>query len=379
MSCIASTSRPIPIASRTSHNGPLEIAWTVIPALDSCRDRGALVSPAGGAAHHSGARHDAEGDGLAVALELRLSENRRRLFVQFPHQGGQGPEARGHPPSVRRQRRLCARSAKWSRVDVVSQDVIHSFSMPSFGVKIDAVPGRLNKTWFKADQEGVFYGQCSNICGIDHAFMPIEIHVLSQDAYQAWLEGAKKQFARADGVDLAQTTLRQTLTALKRRPRESSFGADSMTSVSDFTHAEAHAHDEHGQSTAIRPGGADTCTRPITRTSARSIWSSRSAPALLGMLLSIAIRAELMFPGSPGLSDDLGDPDRRRFGRRRQEHVQRVLYQPRAHHDLLHGDAGDDGRLRQLDGAAFDRRARHGVPADEQPVVLDAGGLVRAC
>ena len=92
-------------------------------------------------------------------------------------------------------------------VDVVSQDVIHSFSMPSFGIKIDAVPGRLNKTWFKADKEGVFYGQCSNICGIDHAFMPIEIHVLGQDAYNAWLEGAKKQFAHADGVDLAQTTL----------------------------------------------------------------------------------------------------------------------------------------------------------------------------
>jgi cytochrome c oxidase subunit 2 len=92
-------------------------------------------------------------------------------------------------------------------VDVVSQDVIHSFSMPSFGIKIDAVPGRLNKTWFKADHEGVFYGQCSNICGIDHAFMPIEIHVVSQDAYQAWLEGARKQFANADGVDVAQTSL----------------------------------------------------------------------------------------------------------------------------------------------------------------------------
>ena len=73
-------------------------------------------------------------------------------------------------------------------LDVVSQDVIHSFSIPSFGVKIDAVPGRLNKSWFKAEQEGVFYGQCSNICGIDHAFMPIEFHVVSQKDYDAWLE-----------------------------------------------------------------------------------------------------------------------------------------------------------------------------------------------
>ena len=89
-------------------------------------------------------------------------------------------------------------------VDVTSQDVIHSFSVPSFGVKIDAIPGRLNKAWFKAEQEGVFHGQCSNICGIDHAFMPVEIHVVSEGAYQAWLADAKKQFAHADGVDLAE-------------------------------------------------------------------------------------------------------------------------------------------------------------------------------
>ena len=104
-------------------------------------------------------------------------------------------------------------------VDVVSQDVIHSFSMPSFGIKIDAVPGRLNKTWFKADHEGVFYGQCSNICGIDHAFMPIEIHVVSQDAYQAWLEAAKKQFANGRRRRRRADVSCQTLTALRRRKR----------------------------------------------------------------------------------------------------------------------------------------------------------------
>jgi cytochrome c oxidase subunit 2 len=82
-------------------------------------------------------------------------------------------------------------------VDVTSQDVIHSFSVPSFGVKIDAIPGRLNKTWFKADHEGMFYGQCSNICGIDHAFMPINVRVVSQSDYDAWLVEAKKQFASA--------------------------------------------------------------------------------------------------------------------------------------------------------------------------------------
>ena len=88
-------------------------------------------------------------------------------------------------------------------VDVTSQDVIHSFSVPSFGIKIDAIPGRLNKTWFKADKEGMFYGQCSNICGIDHAFMPINVRVLSQADYEAWLAQAKKQFAVSDQIDVA--------------------------------------------------------------------------------------------------------------------------------------------------------------------------------
>ena len=92
-------------------------------------------------------------------------------------------------------------------VDVTSQDVIHSFSVPSFGVKIDAIPGRLNKSWFKAEHEGMFYGQCSNICGIDHAFMPINVRVVSQPDYEAWLVEAKKQFAVLDRVDVAAAPL----------------------------------------------------------------------------------------------------------------------------------------------------------------------------
>ena len=93
---------------------------------------------------------------------------------------------------------------------MVSQDVIHSFSVPSFGIKIDAVPGRLNKTWAKADKVGVFYGQCSNICGINHGYMPIEVHVVSEDDYAKWLMDAKKQFASVgapgasmDAIDLS--------------------------------------------------------------------------------------------------------------------------------------------------------------------------------
>ena len=191
-----------PVPSRTTHNGPLEIAWTVLPvivlvviAVPSFRlltDQLVIPEPdltikatasqwhwnygypkaAGGFSYDSLIKEDKD----LKPGDIRLLSVDNAAYVPV---------------------------GKVVEVDVVSQDVIHSFSVPSFGVKIDAVPGRLNKAWFKAEQEGVFYGQCSNICGIDHAFMPIEFHVVSQQAYDAWLEQAKKAFASADGVDLA--------------------------------------------------------------------------------------------------------------------------------------------------------------------------------
>ena len=80
-------------------------------------------------------------------------------------------------------------------VDTVGADVIHSWAMPQMGVKMDAVPGRINRTWFKATQTGVFYGQCSELCGARHAYMPIELHVVSEADYAAWLAASKKKFA----------------------------------------------------------------------------------------------------------------------------------------------------------------------------------------
>jgi cytochrome c oxidase subunit 2 len=83
-------------------------------------------------------------------------------------------------------------------VETTGADVIHSWAMPQMGVKMDAVPGRLNHTWFKANQTGVYYGQCSELCGARHAYMPIELHVVSDAEYAAWLAGAKKKFAALD-------------------------------------------------------------------------------------------------------------------------------------------------------------------------------------
>jgi cytochrome c oxidase subunit 2 len=85
------------------------------------------------------------------------------------------------------------------KLEITSADVIHSFIVQSFGTRVDAVPGRNNETWFKADREGVYYGQCSKICGKDHAFMPIAFRVVSDEQYQTWLAAAKKKFASAGG------------------------------------------------------------------------------------------------------------------------------------------------------------------------------------
>ena len=81
------------------------------------------------------------------------------------------------------------------QIDTVGADVIHSWAMPQMGVKMDAVPGRINQTWFKPTQTGVFYGQCSELCGARHAYMPIELHVVSEAEYNGWLADSKKKFA----------------------------------------------------------------------------------------------------------------------------------------------------------------------------------------
>ena len=194
------TANPVP--SRRTHNAVLEFAWTVAPALilviiavPSFRLLAQqLIIP-------------------APDLALKVTASQWHWNYGYPKsEGGFSFDSLyveekdlkpGQPNVITADHELVVPVGKVVELDVVSQDVIHSFSIPSFGVKIDAVPGRLNKSWFKAEREGMFYGQCSNICGIDHAFMPINVRVLSQPDYEAWLAQAKKQFAVSDQVDVA--------------------------------------------------------------------------------------------------------------------------------------------------------------------------------
>ena len=82
------------------------------------------------------------------------------------------------------------------KVLITANDVLHAWALPSFGVKRDAVPGRINETWFKAEKVGTYYGQCSELCGIKHAFMPITVRVVSEEEYNEWLMDAKVKFAK---------------------------------------------------------------------------------------------------------------------------------------------------------------------------------------
>jgi len=91
------------------------------------------------------------------------------------------------------------------RVQVIGADVIHSFAVPSFGIKVDAVPGRLNETWFKATRTGMYYGQCSELCGMNHSFMPIAIRVVSDKDFTEWLAYAKSHYSAQAGPEPTQT------------------------------------------------------------------------------------------------------------------------------------------------------------------------------
>ena len=96
-------------------------------------------------------------------------------------------KAKGLPYLLEANNPMYAPVNKVVEVDVTSNDVIHSWAVPAFGVKIDAIPGALNHTWFKADRTGTFYGQCSQLCGTDHSYMPIEVKVVTQPQFDAWV------------------------------------------------------------------------------------------------------------------------------------------------------------------------------------------------
>jgi cytochrome c oxidase subunit II len=181
-----------PVPSRTTHNTLLEVAWTLIPVM-------ILV----GIAVPSFRLLFEELDVPKAALTIKATGKQWYWSYAYPDNGKFEFDSLlaqdKQPRLLGVDNELVVPVNKVVRVQVTGADVIHSFAVPAFGIKIDAIPGRLNETWFKATKTGMFYGQCSELCGKDHAFMPIAVRVVSDQDFAAWVESAKKKFATLPG------------------------------------------------------------------------------------------------------------------------------------------------------------------------------------
>jgi cytochrome c oxidase subunit II len=184
--------RANPVPSRTTHNTLLEVAWTLIPVL-------ILVT----IAVPSFRLLFLELDVPKADLTIKATGKQWYWSYAYPDNGKFEFDSLlaqdKQPRLLGVDNEMVVPVNKVVRVQTTGADVIHSWAVPSFGVKIDAVPGRLNETWFKATRVGVFYGQCSELCGKDHAYMPIAVRVVSDQDFAAWVEDAKKKFASAPG------------------------------------------------------------------------------------------------------------------------------------------------------------------------------------
>ncbi len=191
--------RKNPVPSKTTHHTLLEVAWTVVPvlilvaiAIPSFRLlRQQLVPPAADVVIK------ATGYSWYWGYEYPEDQGGFKFDSNMVDEASLKP---GQPRLLAADNAMVVPVGKVVRVQVTSADVIHSFALPSFFIKVDAVPGRLNETWFKADKEGVYYGQCSELCGNGHPYMPIEIRVVSEQQYAAWLAEAKQKYASTDST-----------------------------------------------------------------------------------------------------------------------------------------------------------------------------------
>ena len=205
-----------PVPSKTSHNTAIEVVWTLGPvivllflAVPSFQLLTKQLAPT----EEPELTIKATGYQWYWGYEYQVGDkpvSYDSLLLADADRAAAGKEDKAvYPRLLTVDNELIIPVGKHVRVLVTGADVIHAFAMPSFGVKIDAVPGRLNETWFKADREGLFYGQCSELCGKDHAFMPIAVRVVSQDKFDTWLAAAatnvgeanKALIASIDGAD----------------------------------------------------------------------------------------------------------------------------------------------------------------------------------
>jgi len=185
--------RKNPVPSRTTHNTTLEVIWTIVPVLILLL----IAVP-------SFRLLFVQLDVPKPDVTIKATGKQWLWSYRYPDNGDfefdstvvQDKDLKpGQPRLLTVDNEIVVPVNKVVHVLVTGADVIHSFAVPSFGIRIDAVPGRINDTWFKATREGMYYGQCSELCGVDHSFMPIAVRVVSDDEFAKWAAQTKQKYA----------------------------------------------------------------------------------------------------------------------------------------------------------------------------------------
>jgi len=191
------------VASTTTHNAVVEILWTVIPVVLLI----IIAIPSFRLLYVSETIPKAD-------LTIKAIGNQWYWSYEYPDYGdivfdaNMLNEDELSDPKLRlleTDTQIVVPINKVVKLQITSNDVLHAWTIPAFGVKMDAVPGRLNETWFKANREGIFYGQCSELCGPKHAFMPINVKVVSEIEFESWIDFAKEEYASGN-IDFEKNT-----------------------------------------------------------------------------------------------------------------------------------------------------------------------------
>ncbi|MBM3486689.1 MAG: cytochrome c oxidase subunit II [Alphaproteobacteria bacterium] len=186
-----------PKASKTTHNTVIEVLWTVIPVVILV----AITASSFRLLYHQ--------DVVPKQTDMTIKAIGKQWYwsYEYPDHGNFTFDALmvpdkelkpGQPRLLQTDNVVVVPVNATVKVLITAADVIHAWTVPSFGVKADAVPGRTQERWFKADREGTFYGQCSELCGVNHGFMPITVEVVSKQKFDAWVTEARRKFARDD-------------------------------------------------------------------------------------------------------------------------------------------------------------------------------------
>ncbi len=198
--CIRFYHKRNPKASKTTHNTMLEVAWITIPALILAT----IFVPSLKLHYYMDKTHNPD-------LTLKITGYQWYWGFSYPDQEVEEylsnmktdkERKAGEPRLLAADNPLVVPVGANIRVLLTGSDVIHSFAMPAFGVKTDCIPGRLNETWFQANKTGIYYGQCSELCGQKHGFMPIEVRVVEKDVFKQWVERAKQGNFALDGINI---------------------------------------------------------------------------------------------------------------------------------------------------------------------------------